>query len=347
MIHQPTKRRLGYGALAVAASQLPVPARETLRLKQPAEFRYIGKEQVKLVDGPDIVAGRGNYGIDTVLDGMLYAVVARPPVYGGKLVSYDAAAALKVPGVVRVLEIEGTPPPSEFQPLGGVAVVARNTWAAIKGREALKINWDDGPNAAYDSAAYRAALEAVGAQPRQGGARTSATLSAGMAGAARRLQAEYYIPHMAQAPMEPPAATARFVGDSCEIWAATQAPQAARDRVARRLGFPIERVTVNVTLLGGGFGRKSKPDYVVEAALVSRAMEGVPVKLTWTREDDLQHGYYHTVSVEHLEAGLDRAGTPVAWLHRSAAPAIASLFGPTRSTSSRRSSAWDWSTCLS
>jgi isoquinoline 1-oxidoreductase beta subunit len=327
VVHRPTKRKLGYGALAVAASRLPVPARETLRLKGPAEFRYIGKGQVKLVDGPDIVAGRGKYGIDTVLDGMLYAVVARPPVYGGKLVSYDAAAAMKVPGVVQVVEIEGTPPPSEFQPLGGVAVVARNTWAAIKGREALKITWDDGPNAAYDSTAYRAALEKSARSPGKV-VRDLGNVETGMAGAARRLQAEYYIPHMAQTPMEPPAATARIVGDRCEVWAATQAPQATRDRVAKRLGFPLDRVTVNVTLLGGGFGRKSKPDYVVEAALVSRAMKGAPVKLTWTREDDVQHGYYHTVSVEHLEAGLDSAGKPLAWLHRSAAPAIASLFGP-------------------
>jgi isoquinoline 1-oxidoreductase subunit beta len=327
VVHRPTKRKLGYGALAVAASRLPVPARETLRLKGPAEFRYIGKGHVKLVDGPDIVAGRGKYGIDTVLDGMLYAVVARPPVYGGKLVSYDAAAAMKVPGVVQVVEIEGTPPPSEFQPLGGVAVVARNTWAAIKGREALKITWDDGPNAAYDSTAYRAALEKSARSPGKV-VRDLGNVETGMAGAARRLQAEYYIPHMAQTPMEPPAATARIVGDRCEVWAATQAPQATRDRVAKRLGFPLDRVTVNVTLLGGGFGRKSKPDYVVEAALVSRAMKGAPVKLTWTREDDVQHGYYHTVSVEHLEAGLDSAGKPLAWLHRSAAPAIASLFGP-------------------
>jgi isoquinoline 1-oxidoreductase beta subunit len=327
VVHRPTKRKLGYGALAAAASQLPVPARNTLRLKRPAEFRYIGKGKVKLVDGPDIVAGRGKYGIDTVLDGMLFAVVARPAVYGGKMVSYDAAATLKVPGVVQVVEIPGTPPPSEFQPLGGVAVVARNTWAAIKGREALKIKWDDGPNAAYDSTAYRAALEKSTRSPGKV-IYDLGNVEKGMAGAARRVQAEYYIPHMAQAPMEPPAATVRIVGDRCEVWTATQAPQVTRDRVAKRLGFPSERVTVNVTLLGGGFGRKSKPDYVVEAALLSRAMKGAPVKVTWTREDDVQHSYYHTVSVEHLEAGLDSAGKPLAWLHRSAAPSIGSIFGP-------------------
>ncbi|HKB62430.1 MAG TPA: xanthine dehydrogenase family protein molybdopterin-binding subunit [Burkholderiales bacterium] len=327
VVHAPTQRKLGYGELAVAASRLPVPARETLILKTPAEFRYIGKGNVKLVDGPDMVAGRGKYGIDTVLDGMLFAVVARPAVYGGKVVSYDAAAALKVPGVVQVIEIPGTPPPSEFQPLGGIAVVARNTWAAIKGREALKITWDDGPNATYDSTAYKAALEKSTRSPAQL-VHERGNVETGMAKAARRLQAEYYIPHMAQAPMEPPAATVRIVGERCEVWTATQAPQATRERVAKRLGIPSERVTVNVTLLGGGFGRKSKPDYVVEAALISQAMKGAPVKLTWTREDDVQHGYYHTVSVEHLEAGLDSAGKPLAWLHRSAAPAIASVFGP-------------------
>ncbi len=327
VVHVPTQRKFGYGELAVVASQLPVPARETLRLKKPAQFRYIGKGQVKLVDGPDIVAGRAKYGIDTVLDGMLFAVVARPAVYGGKVVSYDAAAALKVPGVVQVVEIPGTPPPSEFQPLGGVAVVARNTWAAIKGREALKITWDDGPNATYDSMTYKAELEKSTRSPGKV-VHDRGNVETGMAKAARRLEAEYYIPHMAQAPMEPLAATVRIVGDRCEVWTATQAPQVTRDRVAKRLGVPSEHVTVNVTLLGGGFGRRSKPDYVVEAALISQAMKGAPVKLTWTREDDVQHSYYHTVSVEHLEAGLDSEGKPLAWLHRSAAPAIASIFVP-------------------
>ena len=331
VIHRPTNRRIGYGELATAASRLPVPARDTLRLKTPSQFRYIGKGEVGLVDGPDIVTGRAVYGIDAgidpVLDGMMFAVVARPPVYGGKVASYDAAATLKVPGVVQVVEIPGTPPPSEFQPLGGIAVIARNTWAAMQGRQALKITWQDGPNAAYDSTAYRASLEQAARAPGEV-VRNQGDVAAAMSSAARRLEAEYYIPHMAQAPMEPPAATARIVDGRCEVWTATQAPQATRDRVSKRLGLPFERVTVNVALLGGGFGRKSKPDYIVEAALVSRAMNGAPVKVTWTREDDVQHGYYHTVSVERLEAGLDAAGKPVAWLHRSVAPSIASIFGP-------------------
>jgi isoquinoline 1-oxidoreductase beta subunit len=229
--------------------------------------------------------------------------------------------------VVRVIEMPGTPPPSEFWPLGGVAVIARNTWAAIKGREALKINWNDGANGQYDSTRYRATLEQAARAPGEL-VRNQGDVPAAMAKAARRVEAEYYIPHMAQAPMEPPAATARIVDGRCDAWTATQAPQTTREHIAKRLGLPLDHVTVNVTLLGGGFGRKSKPDYVVEAAVLSQAMSGTPVKVTWTREDDVQHGYYHTVSVEHLEAGLDQDGKPIAWLHRSVAPSIRSIFGP-------------------
>jgi isoquinoline 1-oxidoreductase subunit beta len=327
VVHRATNRRMGYGELAEAASHLSVPAGDSLRVKTPEQFRYIGKGEVKLVDGPDIVTGRAQYGIDTVLDEMFFAVVARPPVYGGKVTSFDAQAALRVPGVVKVVEIPGTPPPSEFWPLGGIAVIAKNTWAAIQGRNALKITWDNGPNATYDSTAYRAALEQAARAPGEV-VRNQGDVASAMQGAAHRVEADYYIPHMAQAPMEPPSATARIADGLCEVWAATQAPQATHDHVAKQLGLPGERVTVNVTLLGGGFGRKSKPDYVVEAAVLSQAMDGAPVKVTWTREDDVQHGYYHTVSVEHLEAGLDANGKPVAWLHRSVAPSIRSIFGP-------------------
>ena len=327
IIHRPTNWRAGYGELAEAASRLRVPSRASLRLKTPDEFRYIGKGEVKLVDGPDIVTGRAQYGIDTVLDGMLFAVIARPPVYGGKVKSYDDQAALKVPGVVKIVEVPATPPPSEFWPLGGVAVIANNTWAAIQGRNALKITWDNGANASYDSTAYRATLEQAARAPGEV-VRNQGDVASAMQGAARRIEAEYYIPHMAQAPMEPPSATARIVDGRCEVWAATQAPQTTLDHVAKQLGLAADHVTVHVTLLGGGFGRKSKPDYVVEAAILSQAMNGAPVKITWTREDDVQHGYYHTVSVEHLEAGLDANGKPVAWLHRSAAPSIRSIFGP-------------------
>jgi isoquinoline 1-oxidoreductase beta subunit len=324
-VHRPSGRRLGYGALAKDAAKLPVPPRETLRLKDPARFRYLGKGTLKLVDGPEIVSGKAQYGIDVRLDGMLYAVVARPPVYGGKVSKYDASQALKVPGVVRVVEIESSPPPADFNPLGGVAVIARNTWAAIKGREALTIEWNHGPNARYDSAAFRATLEQAARGPGKV-VRNEGDVDAAMVSAARRLQAEYYIPHLAHAAMEPPAAAARIVNGKCEVWGCVQSPQAARDRIAKRLGLRVEDVTVNVTLLGGGFGRKSKPDFMIEAAVLSKAMGGAPVKATWTRDDDLRNSYYHTVSVEHLEAALDAQGKPSAWLHRTVAPTIRSTF---------------------
>jgi isoquinoline 1-oxidoreductase beta subunit len=246
-------------------------------------------------------------------------------VFGGKAVSFDGSEAMKVPGVLKVVAIDPPAIPSEFQPLGGVAVVARNTHAAMKGRDALKITWEDGPNASYSSDTYRAALEEAARKPAKV-VRNEGDVDKAMAGAAKKVEAEYYIPHLAQAPLEPPAALVRIVDGRCEAWACTQAPQVTRTRLAQRLGIPEDRVTVNVTLLGGGFGRKSKPDFVIEAGLCSKAMDGAPVKVTWTREDDLHHGFYHTVSVERIEAGLDASGKPVAWLHRSAAPTIGSIF---------------------
>jgi isoquinoline 1-oxidoreductase subunit beta len=325
VLHLKSGRKIGYGALAEAASSLTIPG--DIKLKDPSDFRYVGKGKTDIVDGFDITTGRAQYGIDVRVDGMLYGVVARPPVYAGKVKSYDASETMKVPGVVKVVLIEGTPPPSEFMPVGGIGVIARNTWAAIKGREALKIEWDAGPNATYSSDSYRAQLEEAAARPGKV-VRNEGDADAAMASAAKRVQASYYIPHLAQAPMEAPAAVVRIKDGKCEAWGCVQSPQAARDRLAKRLGIPAENVTVHVTLLGGGFGRKSKPDYFVEAGLLSQAVDGQPVKITWTRDDDLQQSYYHTVSVERLEAGLDASGKPVAWLHRSVAPSIGSTFKP-------------------
>jgi isoquinoline 1-oxidoreductase beta subunit len=252
-------------------------------------------------------------------------VVARPQVYGGKVTSVDDSAALKVPGVVKVVQVEPTPGAPQFNPLGGVAVIARNTWAAMEGRKALKIVWDDGPNASYDSVAYRATLEEAARKPGPV-VRNDGDFAKAAAAAPKRITAEYYLPHLAHASMEPPAASARIAQGKCEVWGCFQSPQAARDLVAKRLGMPVENVTVHVTLLGGGFGRKSKPDFGIEAAVLSKAMDGKPVKVVWTRDDDLHNDYFHTVSVEHLEAGVDAQGKPVAWLHRTVAPTIVSTF---------------------
>jgi len=327
VLHRNSGRKLGYGALARAAAQRPVPPRETLRLKDPTQFRYIGKGTTHLADGRDIVAGNAHYGIDTRLEGMLYAVIARSPVLGGKVVRYDEAEAVKIPGVVKVLQIQVSVPAARFHPLHAVAAVATDTWTAIKARNALKVQWDDGVHGGYDSKAYRAGLEQAARKPGQV-LRNVGDIDAAMSKAARKVEAEYYLPHLAHASMEPPAATARIVDGHCEVWAAVQAPQVTREDVAKHLGLPFENVTVHVTLLGGGFGRKSKPDFAIEAALLSQQLGGKPVKVTWTREDDIHNDYFHTVSVEHLQAGLDARGRPVAWLHRSVAPSIVSLFGP-------------------
>ncbi|SFU93697.1 isoquinoline 1-oxidoreductase, beta subunit [Methylobacterium sp. 174MFSha1.1] len=326
LVHAKSGRRIGFGDVAQAAASVPVPDRASVKLKDPSAFRYIGKGRVGLIDNVGITTGKAQYGLDTRVEGMLYAVVARPPVFGGKVKTFDEAAAMKVPGVVKVVTIDPPAPPYEFMPTGGVAVIARNTWAAIKGREALNATFDDGPNASYDSDAYRATLEQAVRKPGKV-VRQEGDVDAAMKKAVKRFDAEYYIPHLAQAPMEPPAATVRIAKDgTIEAWGCVQSPQAARDRIAKRLGIDPKTVTVNVTLLGGGFGRKSKPDYFVEAALCSKAVDGAPVKMTWTREDDLHNGYYHTVSMERLEAGLDDKGMPIAWLHRSAAPTIGSTF---------------------
>ncbi|HXF96906.1 MAG TPA: xanthine dehydrogenase family protein molybdopterin-binding subunit [Gemmatimonadales bacterium] len=323
VVHRPTGRTVGYGDLVAIARELPVPPREQVRLKHPAAFRYIGKG-VPSVDLFDITTGRAKYGIDQTLPGMKHAVIARPPVYGGRVASVDSRAALAVPGVERIVRLAEAPPPSGFLALGGVAVIARNTWAAIQGRSRLDITWEDGPHATYDSAAYRSTLEATVRRPGKV-IRNEGDVDQALARAARRLTADYYVPHLAHATMEAPAALALVADGRCEVWAPTQHPQGARDTLARALGIPAERVRVNVTLLGGGFGRKSKPDFIVEAALLSREV-GAPVKVTWTREDDIQHGYYHTVTAQHLEAGLDAQGRTIAWLHRTAFPPIGSTF---------------------
>ncbi|WP_257170677.1 xanthine dehydrogenase family protein molybdopterin-binding subunit [Bradyrhizobium sp. SRS-191] len=324
VVHSASGKRLGFGELAADAANQPVPAVDAITLKSPKDFRYLGKGQVSIVDLHDITVGKAHYGADIRLPDMKYAVIARPPVTGGKVKSFDPAEALKVSGVEKVLEVKGWPWPSKFQPLGGVAVIARNTGAAIKGRDALKVEWDDGPNAAYDSVAYRAELESAARQPglvvRQEGDADAALKSAD-----KVITGEYYLPHFAHASMEPPVAVADVKGDKAEIWAPVQSPGGTREDVAKTLQIPIENVTVNVTLLGGGFGRKSKCDFALEAALLSKEL-GAPVKVQWTRDDDIQHDFLHTVSVERIEAGLDKSGKVVAWRHRSVAPTILSTF---------------------
>ena len=273
--------------------------------------------------------GAANYGIDAALPGMLHASIERCPTHGGRVQSVDEQAARAVRGVVDVLRMPEPTAPPVFNPLGGVAVLATDTWSAQKGRDALKIVWDKGGNGIYDSEKYR---EELLASARSDGklVRSRGNISVARDSAAQSHSADFYAPHLAQAPMEPPAALARVDANGCDVWSCTQNPQATRDTVAAILGLDKTKVRAHVTLLGGGFGRKSKPDFAAEAAWLAQK-SGKPVKVTWTREDDLRHGYFHSVSAQHLEATLDGEGNVTSWLHRTAFPSIGSTFDPAAS----------------
>jgi len=319
-------KKLGYGELAEAAMALPVPPFEKLKFKEESKFRYIGKGEVQIYDLRDITVGKAVYAADVRLPDQLYAAIAHPPVVGGKVKSVDDSDAKKVPGFLKIVQIPGSTPPAKFAPLGGVAVVAKNTWAAIQGRDALKIEWDDGPHAVYTTTEYHKEMSATAAQPGKV-VRNQGDVDAAFGKAAKTFAQEYYQPHMAHVTMEPPAALVSVSGDKCEIWACVQSPWGTRTDVAALLNIPADNVKVNVTLLGGGFGRKSQCDFVQEAALLSKEM-GKPVRVQWTREDDIQHGFYHTTSVERIEAAIDDKGKVTGWRHRSVAPSIISTFKP-------------------
>lgn len=315
-----------FGELAEAAMGQPVPAFEDLAFRDESEFRYIGKGDVGIYDLHDITTGKAVYGADVMLPGMKTAVIARPPAVGSRPVSYDASGAWAISGVEHVMGLPVSTPPAKFAPLGGIAVIATNTDAAIKGRDALKIEWADGPHSGFDSDAQMAEMRATARQPGKV-LRREGDPDAAFANGARVFAQEYTQAHMVHASMEPPVAVADVRSDSAEIWAPVQSPYGAREDIAAALHLPIEKVRVNVTLLGGGFGRKSKCDFAIEAALLSQ-MIGAPVRVQWTRDDDIRHGFNHTASVERIEAALDADNKVVGWRHNSVAPSILSTFAP-------------------
>ncbi|HSM14034.1 MAG TPA: molybdopterin cofactor-binding domain-containing protein, partial [Thermoanaerobaculia bacterium] len=298
----PDARSATYGELAAAAARLPIP--EDPPLRAPAERRWIGTS-TKRLDGPAIVAGTATYGLDVRLPGMLRAVVARPPVLGGTTVAFDPEPALGVPGVRACFAI-----PS------GVAVVASSTWSALAGREALEAEWRAGPNARFSSAEHLERLAAAAAEPGITTRRDGAGRSA-LATAERRLQAVYLYPFSAHGAIEPVCSTARVGNGRCEIWTPTQTPNAVQAYAANALGIDPAAVTVHVTLVGGGFGRRLGADFDLEAVEIARRLEA-PVQLLWTRADDLVHGYFQAASAHRIEAGLDARGRVVAWDHRKA-----------------------------
>ncbi|MEE2639264.1 MAG: molybdopterin cofactor-binding domain-containing protein [Planctomycetota bacterium] len=327
VVHSKTGRKTGFGDLVATARTLEVPKVGELKFKPREQWKYIGKD-APITDLNDILTGKAVFGIDARMENQLFAVIARPPVVGGTVKKVNTDAAKKVPGVVEIMEIPKFQGAPLFQPLGGVAVCATSTWAAWQGRDALEIEWELGPNSDYDTEEFARELKETVNQPGKT-LRKEGDVSGEFEGKTT-VAADYSVPHLSHAPMETTCAVAdvKTQGNevvSCHILTATQNPQAVQQAVGPAMGMKNDDVLVNVTLLGSGFGRKSKPDYCVEAAILSRSLKR-PVHVTWTREDDLRHDYYHAISAVHCEASVDSKGRPTAWLQRVAYPTIASTF---------------------
>jgi isoquinoline 1-oxidoreductase beta subunit len=301
VIHGPTSKKATYGSLAAAASTLPVPT--TIPLKDPKNFTLIGKPTRRL-DTPPKTNGTAQFGLDIALPGMLTAVVERSPVFGGKVVSFDATEAQQVPGVKAVVQV-----PS------GIAVIAERFWPAKLGREKLKIKWDEGENANISTTQMLADFSAQSASPGTLAKKTGDPQGA-LASAAKKITAEYDVPYLAHAMMEPLNCVVDLRADSCEIWTGTQFETVDRANAAKTAGLPPERVQIHTTLLGGGFGRRANPasDFVIEAVEVAKVAKA-PVKVVWTREDDTQGGWYRPMWHDRFAAGVDASGNPVAWTH--------------------------------
>ena len=304
VVNTATNARLSYGSLADAAAKLPVPAK--VALKDPKQFHLIGTSPKRL-DTPSKVNGQAVFGIDAKVPGMLYAVVARCPVFGGKVASFDAAKAKAVPGVKQVVQVSR-----------GVAVVADNTWSAMEGRRVLQVQFDEGPNANTSSASIRKTFMDMAEKPGAV-ARTQGDAAGALASAAKKIEAVYEVPYLSHAPMEPMNCTADVRADGCDVWTSTQIQTSAHGTAVKITGLPPQKVKIHTLYLGGGFGRRGGDDFVGEAVEISKAIGG-PVKLTWSREDDMQHDLYRPASYTRFAGGLDAEGWPVAWTTRIACP---------------------------
>lgn len=324
--HKKSGKKADFAQLVQTAKTLALPDDKQLILKTDEQLRYVGKDDLPLVDAKAFVSGKAVYGYDVELPQMKYAVIARPPVVFGKVKSFDAEQTLKVPGVIKVVQLDSPTPPAYFKPLGGIAVIAENTWAAIKGREKLKIDWEHGANQAYSTKSHEQAFRDSLAKPpiqiRNRGSWDEAVKTAD-----KQIEAEYYIQGLSHSMMEPPAAAAQFKNGHMQVWGCTQTPQSSKQVISQLLGLKPENVTVNVTYLGGGFGRKSKPDYMAEAANIAK-QSGLPVKMVWTREDEIRHGYYHSPSLQRTFATIDKDGNTTGWRHCMVMHPIMTTFNP-------------------
>ena len=316
-----TRKKVDFGELIEVLQMMELPDPASIKLKELSEYKLIGTD-VAIYDARAIVIGQAKFGADVDLPNMQIAVIARSPVVGAKILSYDDKSAMSIPGVSQVVKIEGAGiPPGLDKPLEGLAVIASNTWAAKKGRDALVIEWDLGPNQTYSSASQ---LKEMAQSTLKDGKvrRERGNFNSAKSAAEKVLDRTYLAPYYAHTTMEPIAVIADYKEDgSVEIWAPSQHPQWARGAVAGALGIELPKVKVNVTLLGGGFGRKSKPDFVVEAALLSKAAK-TPVRVQWTREDDIHHDYYHSHSAQRIVATLDSSNQLTGWNHHTVFPAI-------------------------
>ena len=314
-------KKIGFGDLVEIAKTLEVPSEENLTFKDPKDYKYIGKG-LRSIDAEDYATGKAIFGLDKRIPDMKFAAIARCPVTFGTVKSVDKTEALKIAGVIDVIEFPRVDRP--FGALGGVAVIADTTWAAFKGKEALKIDWDYGENVSYSSEEY---MEELTKTVKKSGkvSKDVGNINKAFKNASKTVEAVYQLPHLGHASMETPNAIAWVKENSCEVWAPTQEPQAARTEVEEYLGIPRENVTINVTLLGGGFGRKAKADFIVEAVVLSKQLN-IPIQVVWTREDDIKHDYYHTVSSQYMKASFDKNGEVSGWLHRFAFPSIVSTF---------------------
>jgi len=321
-------KSLSFAELAEDAAKLALPDVDSLSLKDRANYTLIGKDDVKLQGLEAIVTGTAGYAQDVQLPGMLIASIERPPVVGGKVKSFDAAEAKKVKGVVDVIQLKDRSFPVNVKPMSGVAVLADNTWAAIEGRKKLKIEWDHGANVSHDSEKYKKELiKKVASKGKEG--RVEGDVYAHTFNADKTLEATYTVPYHHHMSMETPTATAVIEGDKCRVWSGTQAAQWGKTLVLEELGWDAEKdydkVEFNTTLMGGAFGRKSKNDFTIEAVELAKA-SGKPVKVVWTREDDVKHGFYHSIAANYIKAELTDDNRSDNWIQRVVAPPIAWIF---------------------
>tara|TARA_B110000879_G_scaffold48657_2_gene68659 strand:- start:255 stop:2471 length:2217 start_codon:yes stop_codon:yes gene_type:complete len=328
VVNKKTKETLFFGDLVAEASLVSVPSDDSIQLKKVEDFNFIGKT-LKSVDIKDFTHGTAAYGMDIRLPNMKFAAITRCPVAFGTVKKFNKKYAKEVAGVETIFELPRLIPPTGkfFGMFGGIAVIANNTWAALQGKTNLNIEWDLGANASFNSETFKKTLTSRVHSTGKLVPGASGNITTAFKGAAKIIEATYHVPFLAHSPMEVPNATAWFQGNTIEVWAPVQDPQTARSELSHFFEVPEENITINVTFLGGGFGRKSKSDFVVEAVAISKKINA-PVQVVWTREDDLQHDFYHATSAQYLKGSIDKKGKVTGWLQRVGFPSIVSSFKP-------------------